>query len=281
VRIEVPLTQRDIVSELLWRLDTLGFSESEKGETLILEAFFSGAQSGRDVVNRVSGELTVAGAEPFVCCASLYDFEPKTWLENYRSSFQEFSIGENFFIYPPWSHPSTEYRANIMIEPALAFGTGTHESTRLALLAIEPLLPRVRSMLDVGTGSGILSIGAKKLNPNLAVTAFDNDWLAVKSAWQNLEKNQLDDVYLFAGEVAALSGSYDLIVANLTLEIFKQLAADLCRIGTRHLVLSGFTTEQMESVLYLFKERSTLKIGKVWEENEWMALHLRNATVVN
>jgi ribosomal protein L11 methyltransferase len=167
-----------------------------------------------------------------------------------------------------------------MLEPALAFGTGTHESTRLALLALEPVVPLVESMVDVGTGSGVLSIGAKLLKPSLAITALDKDVLSVSTASENLSKNQVGGIRLFVGEPIALKSSFDLVVANLTLEIFKQLAGDLIRLSPAHLILSGFTVQQTDSVLYLFRGRCTLEVAKSWRENDWMCVHLSDEKAV-
>lgn len=278
LQLEIPADYREILAEVLWALDTVGFRESEEGETTLVEAFFLPDTPVQDLLSQVVSQLTAAGAEPLVSSASLYEFEPDSWLLPYRSSFREFSIGDSFFIYPPWKKASAQHAVNIVIEPSLAFGTGTHESTRLALLTLERVLPLVGSMLDVGTGSGILSIAAKKLKSDLVVTAFDNDMLAVQSALKNLRDNKVEGVRLFAGEPMCLRGRHDLTVANLTLELFKLLAADLVRLSRNHMVLSGFTTEQADFVLEIFQESASVGVVKVLNENDWVCLHLRNET---
>ena len=277
----VAAEQREIVAELLWGLDTIGFSESEEEGVLAIEAFFPTVSEPEDLASKVVAELRSLGVEAQQCSASLFLFEPDSWLDHHRSRFREFSIGSTFFIYPPWSSPSLRYPVNIMVEPAMAFGTGTHESTRLALKALVPVVPDAESMVDVGTGSGILTIGAKKLKPSLAVTAFDNDMLAVSTARENLTKNQVGEVRLFVGEPAALRGVFDLLVANLTLEIFKQVADDLIRLGPKRLVLSGFTGEQKESVRHLFCSLSALEVERVWSENDWVCLYLSDEAAIS
>lgn len=278
LELEVPVAQREALAELLWQIDTLGFSEKERREVLCVEAFFSPDRYTPSFLSGVAFLLEASGVEPSHCVAAVQDFDPEEWLDKYRSSFREFAVGDCYFIYPPWREPCSRYPVNILIEPTMAFGTGTHESTQLAMLALKPVLPDVGSMLDVGTGSGILSIAAKALKPGLPVTAFDTDVLAARAASRNLHKNQITDVRLFVGDTMALKSGFDLVVANLTLEIFKQLAGELTRLSNRHLILSGFTSDHSEHVLQLFKRVLPCEISNVLVANEWACLHLQHET---
>jgi len=272
--VEIPAQGRDCLADLLWQLNTVGFSEQEQKGVLKVRAFFSPKEFDSPLATRITEHLDSVGIMPGRCATSTYEFEAEEWLEQYRASFQEFTIGESFFIYPPWRSPSARHPVNIVMEPTFAFGTGTHESTQLAMLALEPILPHVRTMLDVGTGSGILTIAARKLKQDLQVTAFDIDELSVRAAEVNLTANQVDDVRLYAGETKALRATYELVVANLTLELFSQLAEELIRLGSEHLVLSGFTSEQSETVLLLFQGVSPFHVVDKRSENEWVCFHL-------
>lgn len=161
MEIEVAFEERELLAESLWQLETVGFSETVQQDRLIVEAFFPPVDEIPSFLSQVLVELEGFGIKPGKCSASLFEFQPEESLNRYREEFREFSIGDTYFVYPPWSKPSPQFPVNIKIEPSLAFGTGTHESTQLALLALESVLPNVESMLDVGTGSGILSIAAK------------------------------------------------------------------------------------------------------------------------
>ena len=279
MEIEIPAGNRDRLADLLWQLNTVGFSEHEQKGMLTVQAFFSpGEFAPLDVTARVTEYFEAVGIKPVRCVSSRYEVESAQWLDQYRASFREFSVGETFFIFPPWRSPSSQHRVSIVMEPSLAFGTGTHESTQLAMLALEPILHEVNSMLDVGTGSGILSIAAKKLKPELQVTAFDIDETSVRVADENLAANQIAGVRLFAGETRALGATYELVAANLTLELFGQLAGEIVRLGNEHLVLSGFTSEQSAAVLSLFQGASRFQVVDKRNENDWVCFHLRHET---
>jgi len=278
LEIEVAFEERELLAESLWRLETVGFRETDQEDSLIVEAFFSPVDEIPSFVSYVIAELGSVGIRPDKCSASPFEFQPEEWLNRYRDEFQEFSIGDTYFVYPPWSKPSPRHPVNIKVEPSLAFGTGTHESTQLAMLALESVLPKVESMLDVGTGSGILSIAAKKLKPELIVTALDNDMLAAISANLGFKENQVDGVKLFAGDTTALNSRFDLVVANLTLELHRQLAGEFSRLSRRHLIVSGITSEQTASVLFLFQGH---EVTRVWKENDWVCLHLQHETSVD
>jgi ribosomal protein L11 methyltransferase len=272
------VAQREALAELLWQIDTLGFIEKEREETLCVEAYFSANRPISSFRSDIAALLAESGVEPSHCAAAVQDFDPGEWLEKYRSSFREFAVGDRFFIYPPWREPCPGYPVNIVLEPTMAFGTGTHESTQLAMLALEPVLPDTGSMLDVGTGSGILSIAASGIKPGLPVTAFDIDELATKAALQNFHRNQIRDVQLFVGDTTVLKSKFDLVVANLTLEILQQLAGELIRLSHRNLIVSGFMSDHSEDVLQLFERVFPFQTSNVLVMNEWACLHLQYAT---
>ncbi|MGW8178542.1 MAG: 50S ribosomal protein L11 methyltransferase [bacterium] len=278
VEIEVGFEERDLLAEALWKLETIGFRETDQEDCLMVEAFFSPVDEIPSFVSNVIAELGSAGIRPEKCSAAPFEFRPEDWLNRYRDEFREFPIGDTYFVYPPWRKPSSRYPVNIKVEPSLAFGTGTHESTQLAMLALESVLPKVKSMLDVGTGSGILSIAAKKLKPELSVTALDNDLLAAISANLSFKENHVDGVRLFAGETTALSSGCDLVVANLTLELHRQLAGEFARLSKRHLIVSGVTRDQTYSVLFLFRG---YEVARVWKKNDWVCFHLQHETSID
>ena len=113
----------------------------------------------------------------------------RDWLAEWKKTWQPTEAGERFIIAPPWSRIEPETgRILIRIEPGMAFGTGTHETTRLCLAAIEKHFSG-GSFLDVGTGTGILSIAAAKLSPESSVEACDTDPVAITVAHENARLN--------------------------------------------------------------------------------------------
>src|SRR2546423_15174044 len=119
---------------------------------------------------------------------SVREVEERDWLAEWKKGWRAVEVGR-FVVAPPWSEvPDEDERIVIRIEPGMAFGTGTHETTRLCLAAIEKYF-RGGSFLDVGTGTGVLAIAAAKLAPSARVEACDTDTLAVSVAGENARLN--------------------------------------------------------------------------------------------
>ena len=129
-------------------------------------------------------------------------------------------------------------------------------------------------MLDVGTGSGILTIAAKKLNPRLSVFACDNDPLAVEAAHENFINNQVSSLRLFVGEPRTIAAQFDLVIANLTAVIIQDLASEISRLARNYVIVAGFTSEQGPSVLESLKEE--FELLRTFSMNGWLCYKLRS-----
>jgi len=195
----------------------------------------------------------------------------RDWLAEWKKDWQPVQVGR-FIIAPPWSEvKDTPAGIIIRIEPGMAFGTGTHETTRLCLKAIEKYF-RGGSFLDVGTGTGILAIAAAKMFPDARVEACDTDADAVGIARENARLNGVGDQIVFrAGSVAEQTPSADLICANLTAPVIAELLPALLGATCGHLVLSGILDSQAE-----FVQSRLLELGadnfKIDQDGEWIAL---------
>ncbi|AFM26724.1 50S ribosomal protein L11 methyltransferase [Desulfomonile tiedjei] len=180
--------------------------------------------------------------------------EHENWATLWQDNFQLMNIGETLLIAPPWLVPDSTERHLIIIEPAEAFGTGTHETTRGCLELLEEAVTQLRkthesfTMLDMGCGSGILAIAGVKLGAS-DVRAVDNDPVAVESARKNLELNNVgDSVKLACASLRETRESADIVTANLdpmTLMANKDLLASLFR---RYLIVSGVPLDQWDQV---------------------------------
>lgn len=160
--------------------------------------------------------------------------ENSDWDTRWKQFFYPFPVGERLFILPSWEKepPEAAGRKIIRIDPAAAFGTGTHATTRLCLEEMESHLKKGDRVLDMGCGSGILGIGAKLLGAG-DLSAVDIDEAAVRITRENLEKNgfSADRVTLVCGNVledeaalAAMGSSFDLICANIVAGIIQKMA---------------------------------------------------------
>lgn len=181
--------------------------------------------------------------------------EQRDWVQSARDLLQPMTVGRSFFLVPDWrDDPAPEGRFRIAVNPGMAFGTGVHETTRLALEALEDFLRPGMSVLDVGTGSGILAKAARLLGAG-KVYACDTDPVAAQIAGGGT----------FVGSVDAItSQSADLVLANLNPQAILALARDLLRVlrpGGR-LLASGFELHEVEMV-------NAVLHGRVREKGNW------------
>lgn len=274
IEVEVSAPYREVLVEILWELETLGCEESEESDRVRLTAFFPASDDPdrirQQILNRCRGE----GWEPIHVSQQQMQFSPREWLDRYSENFKAFPVGNTFFIHPSWVSPSRDYPVNLLIEPGHGFGTGTHESTQLCLLALEYTAPEVSTLLDFGTGSGILAIAAQKLNPSLNVLAFDIDPLAVDAARENFFKNRIAKPKLWVGDTGAVAGQVDLVVANLTAVIIRRLASEIARLAKEYLIVSGFTVEQGPLVLESLEK--DFELLQAFSRNDWLCYKLRS-----
>lgn len=202
----------------------------------------------------------------------------RDWLAEWKKNWQPVEVGR-FIIAPPWieSEPravatgSSRDRIVIRIEPGMAFGTGTHETTRLCLKAIEKYF-RGGSFLDVGTGTGILAIGAAKMSPDARVEAYDTDAEAVEIARENARLNDVGGQIGFRSRgIDEQTPSADMVCANLTAPVIVDLLPALLGASCGRLVLSGILDSQLELVSSRLLELGASSF-ETDSDGEWVAL---------
>jgi ribosomal protein L11 methyltransferase len=204
---------------------------------------------------------------------------------NWNSAWQKFftpqRIGRSFLVCPPWrAPPPLKARHLIIIEPGLAFGTGTHATTRCCMEFLERVAGSFSNggfdALDVGTGSGILSIALVKLGAK-KVWAIDNDPIALKVAQVNLLANDAaPNVRLSGAGLSQIRRSFPVVVANLTAETILELAHGLGKkvAPGGFLVLAGILHRKVRGVMQHFTDRG-FKVLRRKREKEWVALLLQ------
>ena len=195
----------------------------------------------------------------------------RDWLAEWKKDWQPVEVGR-FIVAPPWSDVTAAHnRIVIRIEPGMAFGTGTHETTRLCLKALEKYY-RDGSFLDVGTGTGILAIAAVKMFPEARVEAVDTDAEAVEIARENARLNDVRDKIIFCtGTVEEQTSSADFVCANLTAPVIVDLLPLLLGATCGRLVLSGILDSQIELVEANLRELGAA-ILESEQDGEWVAL---------
>ena len=204
--------------------------------------------------------------------------DDEDWVRLTQSQFEPIHIGKNIWVVPSW-HEAPDANALILeLDPGLAFGTGSHPTTKLCMEWLEAHPAPQQSVLDYGCGSGILAMVARKLGAT-KVAGVDIDPQAIESARDNAVRNKVEDIEFFVPEDFAQSAHaearFDIVVANILSSPLKLMAPMLSgRVADGGaLVLSGVLARQAEEVAAAYAPFIKLS---VWAEHEgWVALHGR------
>jgi ribosomal protein L11 methyltransferase len=254
---------------LLWTHAPLGFDESA-GD---LVAFFREAAAARG-----AGDALRRRRIRFALTTDIPERDP---LEAYRAASRPFAVGRRFWLEPGEDGGGAvpEGRIALRVPASRAFGTGSHASTRLALEALEEEPLSGCSVLDVGTGSGVLALAAAALGAR-TVVGLDLDPDAVFVARGNLARHAVGSaVRLYAGVVAGCGGRFDLVVANMLAdEILGEARGIRARVARRgRVLLSGITRDRETDVLARMRSGRWKLAGRRAEE-EWISLTLERAS---
>lgn len=192
------------------------------------------------------------------------------WVKSYQESVEPLAI-DKFYIHPTWDAPHEEL-INIVIDPALAFGTGHHPTTASSLRAISEYVKSGDTLIDVGCGSGILGIGAMKLGA--IVDACDTDIVSVENSIVNAKINALEFSNIWEGSCSLSKNKYDVVVANIVADVLTFIAKDLKSALKEDgiLVLSGILDKYETKVLSFYKE---CEIVQRIAQDEWVTLILK------
>ncbi len=227
----------------------------------------------------LNGFQPVWGGLPAVSSQVLSTLEEEDWLAQWKRDFKPLRVGKQLVIAPTWEELTPLAGEWIIrIDPGQAFGTGHHETTRLCLEWLEAQAGTAskgssKSLLDVGTGTGILAIAAALLGCD-PIVALDSDPEAIQVARENFELNGVSRrIALQVGTVEAVAGNYDIVLANIQavplIEMASQLADRLARSG--RIVLSGILLEQAAMVQSAC-EAQDMKLLARREAGEWCLL---------
>jgi|SRR5215813_4946672 len=286
-----------VVSELFDSGATGTIVLRETAQEVEIGAYFASDISLEDVIATLKERLLKATLTGSLHESELGQVQGQDWLEKWKEGFDPVEVGERLLIAPSWriddlisgvicgtsdgwnetGHPILiRDRIVIQIDPGMAFGTGTHETTRLCLEAIERNW-KGGKFLDVGTGTGILAIAAAVLVAASEIVAVDIDPVAVDIARQNLAVNHLTRVEVFQGLASQwASRDFDVVVANLTAGVIvdnlESLAGAVKPSGC--LILSGILTEQAADVTRALNLKGLPTVERS-DAGEWACLVAR------
>ncbi len=218
--------------------------------------------------------LTMNGRNPALVKIELLGLKEEDWADNWKQYYKPIKIGERLVIVPEWErYETSDGEITVTMDPGMAFGTGTHETTRLCAALLERYLHSGDTVLDVGTGSGILAICASKLGAS-RVNAYDIDPMAVRVAAENVALNHCDNITCGQSDLlAAVTGSYDFVCANIVADIIVRMAKDVSRFMKpgAFLAASGVINTQEERVRKALEEGG-LTLAETVYENDWCGL---------
>ena len=282
ISFEVNNQQADLVSEVLMGLGSISISYSDGqdnaifeppvGETPLWELIQVKALFQSEVdINLVADTLSEG------CNIKIIDslkVEDKIWEEECQKDFPSMQFGKNLWVCPSWAskNPSSEAAIVINMDPGLAFGTGTHQTTSLCLEFLDENPPIALTAIDFGCGTGILAIAAAKLGA-IRVTAIDNDPQAVTSSSENVKKNHCEDIVkTFHSDEKFKYKPCDLLMANILANPIIELEPLFSELvkpnGT--ILLSGILEEQVEKVIDCYsKNFNNIKTDN---KSEWFRI---------
>ncbi|HZI92885.1 MAG TPA: 50S ribosomal protein L11 methyltransferase [Patescibacteria group bacterium] len=256
--------------DLIVRLHELGSLGVETVGPSLCAYFTSGIDETaliRDVEQQLGGAARVrlVASEPV---------KDGFWHERWMEGLAPFVLGERFLVVPgPATPPDTLGRQVIRLTPGRAFGTGEHATTRMCVSLIERVVHPGDSVLDAGTGSGILSIAARMLGGD-PVVGIDIDETSVVVASRNLAINAVDGVHLIAGTLEALQWRpFEVVVANINGSTLLRLMPSLSALTRREAILSGILKEEEREVAGA-AARCGLTVTGRSVDGDWLALTL-------
>jgi ribosomal protein L11 methyltransferase len=203
-------------------------------------------------------------------------------MAEWKKSYKPFPLAGGIWVVPSWCEVPEECAKPIRIDPGMAFGTGTHATTRLCSEILVNRLKSVNtsqiSLVDVGTGTGILVMLARLFGVR-TLLATDVDSQACVVARENLELNGIDDVLVTSDDVSQVKESFDFVVANIVDGVLIKLKPHLLRLlkPGGSLVLSGILKEREEIFETQFIKSDSFNVVQKLESDEWLAYELRRA----
>jgi ribosomal protein L11 methyltransferase len=276
--LDLPESEAEHVEALLWDAGATGLEIRDReappmpgvrgpspGEAIVV-AWFGGRADAEAALQEVHAWVPSARA-------AVEEAADTDWSTAWRARIRSTQVGR-LWVGPPWETPP-EGTVALTIEPKMAFGTGDHPTTVLCLAAVDAFCAAHpgASVLDVGTGSGVLALMAKKLGAG-RVVGVDNDPMSVTLATENALLNGISGVELSGAPLEQVEGHFDLVLANILANTLVQVAPALVRHTRGRLVLAGVLVHQENEVREAFECAGAVSEGGA-RSGEWVRLDLR------
>lgn len=242
-----------------------------------VSAYVSADKPVTDHVAYISERLGALGIEHKTELISLCE---EDWADSWKQYYKPIKIGEKLVVVPMWEkYDANENEIIVKMDPGMAFGTGTHETTRLCATLLEKYVNSSTLMLDVGTGSGILAICASKLGAEKCY-AYDIDPVAVRVARENVKDNDVTNIECEVSDLlkGVKEQKYDVIAANIVADIIIRMLPDIGKYmhNDTILVISGIIDERCADVYESISKNGFTTVEEI-HENGWCAISLKLA----
>lgn len=268
----VVIEDPDIKTEKGWGIDALPFPENDA----VIGYLPLNTHTGKkcellvEQLKRLKNDIDIR------YWISYRQMDEKDWAESWKAYFWPQKVGKCIIVKPTWREYDPRPQEIVLeIDPGMAFGTGTHPTTRLCIRMIEKYLKKGESFLDIGTGSGILVIAAAKLGAG-KLLGIDIDEVAVDTAWKNLRLNHINpEIFTIrTGDLLEnVKDTYDIITANILSEVILTLLLQIEKVLKKNglFICSGISEENQMGVIENMRKMG-FKICEVLKEEGWVSI---------
>ncbi|EEH98825.1 MULTISPECIES: 50S ribosomal protein L11 methyltransferase [Clostridium] len=258
---------------LTWDFADINVLE-HKGKVAVVKAYFSEEDNIDEIlkyINEKMNELKELGIDTGVAKVESEKMFEEDWANNWKKYYKPTKVGEKIVVKPIWEEYDAQGEELVVeLDPGMAFGTGTHETTRMCIQSLEKYVKEDSTVFDVGCGSGILAIAAAKLGSKMAV-GVDLDPVAVESAKENVGYNNLENIQILYGNlVEVIDGKADIVVANIIAEVICILTEDVKRVlkDNGYFITSGIIHDRVDMVTKKLEETG-FEVIEINKDGEW------------
>ena len=255
--------QHDMLTTMLAEIGFDSFMDEER----CLKAYCSEDKRNDLAVENLMNESSFSDIQ----LLKVEEMPDKDWNELWEASYQPVVVNERCRVRAPFHEPDSSFEFDLVIEPKMSFGTANHETTAQIIQLMLETEFHGKDVLDMGSGTAVLAILAKKLGAARTV-AIDNDEWAYRNAFTNIALNGISDIDIVLGDASSIQGSFDVVLANINRNI---LLRDMCHYvaamrPNAHIFFSGFYTEDLDSIK-MEAERNGLGYCRHLSRNNWVA----------
>lgn len=271
------------VADVEFKKKNLGFADFINESVLTIEegamvkGYFKDSENFMNTLNYIKESVDKLGEFGFdkgEGIVTYHKVNQDDWANNWKQYYKPTKVGERIVVKPTWEdYEEKAGEVVVELDPGMAFGTGTHETTRMCIKALEKKVKKDTTVFDIGTGSGILSIAAAKLGAK-HVVGVDLDPVAVESANKNLEFNNVNNIEILYGDLMeVVEGKANIVVANILADIIMLLSDGVRAFIEEggYFIASGILNTQRGKVVEKL-EALDFKIEEVMEDGEWICI---------